>query len=166
MSKESKTILAITVVFILIAAFLGYLGVKMQNSNGVEADSGARAVVQNTFFDWEDIGINDGNVSASFSITNEGTSELVLYNVETSCMCTTAQLVSGNSESPLFGMHSNSKYKMELPAGETVQLIVEFDPAYHGPSGVGPVSRQVKVSTNDPDNPELIFLLKANVTGK
>lgn len=78
-------------------------------------------------------------------------------------MCTTAQLIIGDTKSPEFGMHSKSAYVMEVPGGETAELKVVFDPAFHGPNGVGPINRQITVETNDPSSPVLNFMLTAMV---
>ena len=50
----------------------------------------------------------------------------------------------------------------ELPAGQEAQIEVVFDPAAHGPAGVGPISRNVFVETTD--GKKLVFEIKAQVT--
>ena len=123
------------------------------------------AVVQvaTTTHDWGEISMDGGKVEKVFDIKNEGLGTLKLYGINTSCMCTTARLVMGQEESPEFGMHGKSSYVLEVPKGETAQLKVVFDPAYHGPSGVGPVDRRVIVETNDPNKQRLSFTLTALV---
>lgn len=153
-------IIAITAVIIIGGAFLATKSEGQEqvlSSEQVEVSTGV------TSHDWGEIGIDNGVVSANFEIKNEGSDNLRLSNIETSCMCTTAQLILGDAKSPLFGMHSKSAYYLEVPPGETANLSVVFDPAFHGPSGVGPITRQVKVLTNDSDEPELNFLLTAKV---
>src|SRR5690606_16160046 len=102
MDKESK---------IIIGGFLGLLvfitgGMlwlsKAASSPVVESNSTANAVTNVVSHDWGEIGINDGNATAEFSITNDGTDTLKLFNVVTSCACTTAQIVVGDKISPLF----------------------------------------------------------------
>lgn len=52
---------------------------------------------------------------------------------------------------------------LTVKPGETVTVKAIFDPAAHGPSGVGPVERQIMISTNaDPGQITLQF--KAVVT--
>lgn len=123
----------------------------------------ASASIDENKFDWGEIGINDGNVENIFEIKNEGTKPLTLYSVYTSCMCTTAQLILDEQESPLFGMHDNSNYIMEVSPGKTATLKVVFDPAFHGPEETGAITRQINIKTNDINNPELIFTLTADV---
>jgi len=130
----------------------------------VATNAEAKVAVAATNYDWGTIGINNGKVEAVFAIKNEGTQPLRLFNISTSCMCTTAQLTLGDKSSPLFGMHANSGYVLEVPPAQAAQLKVVFDPALHGPSGTGTINRQVKVQTNDANQPELNFMLTATVT--
>ena len=88
---------------------------------------------------------------------------LKLYNVKTSCMCNTAQLKTPDVTSKKFKMHEASTDVIEVKPGEAAELIVEFDPAFHGPSGVGPINRTITMDTNDVNNPTLSFNLTANV---
>ena len=104
-----------------------------------------------------------GLATKTFEITNDGTETLQLYEVATSCTCTTAQLISESGRSPLYSMHTKSKYVHEIAPGETAQLEVVFNPAFHGPSGVGPITRQVTMQTNNPQEPILSFEVAADV---
>ena len=115
-------------------------------------------------FSWGDIPINGGKVRHTFTITNNDPKQpLNLFDVKTSCMCTTAYLEKNGQQSPLFGMHTKSSYQMTLQPHETDQLHVTFDPAYHGPQGLGPITRFVTVKTNAINQPELTFTVTATV---
>lgn len=162
MNDRKFMIGVIVVTLVIIGAgifFASRIGAPAQ----VQANPDARASVTDTTYDWGTIGINDGKVGKEFEISNSGTGPLKLSNIETSCMCTTAQLILGDTQSPAFGMHAKSGYIMEVPPGGTAKLKVVFDPLFHGPSGVGPISRQVTVTTNDPSSPVLSFMLSAVV---
>lgn len=153
-------VVAATVVFLGGGIFLAF---KMASPQ-IQATVGAKASVSETSFDWGTINIDGGKVEKSFEIKNTGSQTLKLFGVKTSCDCTTAQLLMGNTISPVFGMHTESSYILDVPPGETANLKVIFDPAYHGPQGVGPAIRQITVSTNDPDNQRFNFMLTAMVT--
>lgn len=133
--------------------------------SGMSSEAGvdAKAQVMESTYDWGEISIDGGKVEKVFDIKSEGAGTLRLHNVSTSCMCTTAQLLLGNKKSPEFGMHTKSSYKLEVPPGETAQLKVVFDPAFHGPSGIGPVTRQIEVQTNGANQQKLSFVLTAMV---
>lgn len=166
MFNNKFTTLLIIITLVLFGGgvvFLSKTGSSEADNSQTATDANTKAVVEETSYDWGEIGINDGNVEKVFNIKNEGTGTLKLFNVVTSCMCTTAQLSLGDTKSPLFGMHTKSKYVLEVPSGQTAQLKVIFDPAFHGPSGIGPITRQIEVETNDPSTPQLSFMLTAVV---
>lgn len=101
--------------------------------------------------DFGTISMKAGDVSTTYRIKNEGDAPLALDKIYTSCMCTTATLVtaSGRKQGP-FGMPGHGPLKAvkgELAPGEVALLEVVFDPAAHGPSGIGRIERVVTVET-------------------
>ncbi len=156
-------LLSIGLITALVFIGVVIVGMKMGASAQVEADSRVAFTVDDFSHDWGRIQINSGTVDKTFTIENTGEATLKLYDIKTSCMCTTAQLSAGDRQSKQFGMHEKSTNVFEVRAGETASLSVEFDPAYHGPSGVGPISRTVELKTNAPDRPALRFQLTADV---
>lgn len=116
--------------------------------------------------DFGDVPIGGGNVEAVFRVTNAKDSEVRLAAVYTSCMCTTAVLefANGSVEGP-FGMPGHElpiEIDRALAPGESVLVRASFDPAAHGPEGVGPTRRRVVVHTAD--GGVLRLDLTANVT--
>lgn len=130
---------------------------------GIQAASEGKAEVENTDYDWREIDYGGGDATAEFTVKNSGVGPLSLFEVFTSCMCTTAQVIIGNQKSPFFGMHTKSSWVGKIPAGGQAVLKVVFDPAFHGPQGVGPMERQIVMTTSDPQNPKLEFNLKGTV---
>ena len=161
--KNTSVVLGILIVSVVLVVGGVYLAYRSTPGVAVTPTTGAVAGVGNNRYDWREIGINNGVVEAVFDIKNEGSEPLQLTRVQTSCMCTMAQLTRGEEVSPEFGMHDNSSYMMTVSAGEAVKLTVRFDPAFHGPNGVGPITRQVSVQTNDSKRPELTYQLTATV---
>ena len=157
---------AITTILITLLLTFGMIWFFSKASQEIEVTSSDKVTTQieKTIHDWGTISMAKGKVEAVFDIKNEGQESLKLYNVATSCTCTTAQLKKGEEKSPLFGMHGKSDYILEISSGETAQVEVVYDPAFHGPGGVGPITRQITVQTNDASNPELSFTVSANVT--
>ncbi len=160
--NERDIIFSVIGVTLLIIGGAWWFSGDSKTSEVAGSSDVAVQVVESTY-DWGDIPINGGKVEKTFDIKNDGSETLELSNVSTSCMCTTAQLVLGDRRSPEFGMHGRSSYVLKVPGGETAQLKVVFDPAFHGPSGVGPIDRKIKVETNDLDEQELLFALTAVV---
>lgn len=138
-------------------------GARLPPPAGRAGDGQGKAEVPVASFDWGTIDYGGGDAVAEFSINNPGSGTLSLSEVSTSCMCTTAQVIINENKSPYFGMHQKSSWIGQVPPGGEAKLKVIFDPAFHGPSGVGPVTRQIVIKTNDPQNPKLEFNLKGTV---
>lgn len=162
--EDKKFTIIIVLATLLILGGGVYFALNVGGKAVVEENSKAEVSVENTSHDWGEIGINNGNAEAEFEIKNSGNGDLKLFNVATSCACTTAQLFYEEEASPVYGMHTSSSYVMNIPPEKSARLKVIFDPAFHGPSGVGPITRQINIQTNDSDNEEISFMLSANVT--
>lgn len=156
---------------LIIVLSVGIIGIAVLVSNSTST-SNTKAIVSKTtgvkiVFDHSskkvgNIPYSGGNLIHVFPIKNSGTKDLKIANITTSCMCTKAYLKQGENKSEGFGMKgmsASSSWKGIIKPGETAQIIADFDPAYHGPQGVGSVSRTVSFETNDPNNPyvELSF---------
>lgn len=129
----------------------------------VATSQNAKASVDQKTFDWGNIPYSGGNAVKTFVIKNTGTDVLKLTNVKTSCTCTKAQVTIDGKTSPYFSMHSTSGWVGEVGPNKEAQLTVIFDPAFHGPTGVGPVERLISLETNDLQNPKIEFSLKGVV---
>lgn len=118
-------------------------------------------------FDFGRISMKAGRVSHRFLITASSTPRTIM-RISTSCMCTEAFLLDadGARQGP-FGMAGHGALPVTLKSetvapGESRILEVVFDPAAHGPAGVGAIERAVVVE-GEGVAPE-IFGIKAFVT--
>ena len=99
-------------------------------------------------YDFGEVSMAKGLVEHEFILSNTSSAPVNIGSVETTCMCTTAYLkVSGGKEAGPFGMpgHGGPKAAASLTVEPGEKLIVRavFDPAAHGPAGVGAVERAV-----------------------
>ena len=112
------------------------------------------------------IQMGNGNVSHQFALKNMGEGPVMIEKIYTSCMCTAAFLVTASGErlGP-FGMpgHTTPKTNIKLDRGESATLEAVFDPAAHGPSGIGLAQRSVYIKTTSKDSPEMEFSFEALV---
>ena len=162
--KPNRLIITISILTLVILGLGVWLLTRPTAAQlGTSTASGGKAEVAVTSFDWGTIDYGSGDAVAEFTISNSGSGSLSLAEVSTSCMCTTAQIIINGQKSPLFGMHQKSSWIGQIPPGVQAKLKVVFDPAFHGPSGVGPVVRQVVMKTNDPEHPKLEFNLTGTV---
>lgn len=111
--------------------------------------SGTRALTSRAqSFDFGRIAMGGGKVSHRYPIENTGAKPLSITRMYTSCMCTTATLITRSGRKGPFGMPGHGSLRSvdeTLAPGEVAQVEVVFDPAAHGPAGVGPTSRTVTV---------------------
>ncbi len=163
--KPNRLVIVISIVTLAILGLGVWLISRPASGSqlGATTSVGGKAEVPVTSFDWGTINYGGGDVTAEFDIANSGVAPLKLSEVSTSCMCTTAQVIINDQNSPFFGMHQKSSWIGQIPVGGQAKLKVVFDPAFHGPSGVGPVTRQIVMTTNDPQHPKLEFNLKGTV---
>ena len=162
MSTEKKIIILSTLATILILIG-GVFWLGSSSAPEIKGSQYAKAMASVTNGDYGRIPMNNGNVTKEFTIKNTGTDFLKLFNIKTSCHCTKAYVSIENNQSPSFGMDTYSSWVGEVLPGKEAKLNVVFDPAYHGPAGVGPISRYVSVETNDQSNSKLTFTVVGTV---
>lgn len=164
--KQNILIFGGMVVFVLVG-FLVLSGGGRNPSNNVSSASILSAL--ETKFDFGTISMKDGKVAHKFPVKNSGTESLVIEKVYTSCMCTVANIIDARGKTyGAFGMPGHgggiSVAEIEIGAGETVIVEAVFDPAAHGPSGVGLADRVVYLETNSTQTPKVELNFSANVT--
>ena len=90
--------------------------------------------------------VNGDVVVRKISVQNKGQGDLIIEAVSTSCGCTQAAIEP-----------------MTILPGSNGTLTVEFDSGAHGPELTGELIRQVFIATNDPEQPETVLELAANI---
>ncbi len=158
--------LVLIIVSLVGLLFVGAYSLTKSDSEAtqnLETTGSGKLSLSETSFDWGTIPISGGFAEKTFTLANSGSGSLTLGQVTTSCACTTAQLIKDGRSSPFFGMHTKSNFTMTLNPGEQADLKVIFDPAYHGPSGIGPIDRIISFVTNDPANRSVELNLKGLV---
>ena len=119
-----------------------------------------RLTTTETKFSFGPISMARGKVTHRYPIRNSGTEALKIRKIYTSCMCTTAALVKNGKKSDAFGMPGHTPIPtidVPLNPGEEGFIEVVFDPAAHGPAGVGPIERVVTVENSAGQPLELEF---------
>ncbi|PIR96573.1 MAG: hypothetical protein COT92_00310 [Candidatus Doudnabacteria bacterium CG10_big_fil_rev_8_21_14_0_10_42_18] len=169
MQKQSSNglwiIIALTVFVLLIGAGLMFSSSPSPATNSQnQAVSGALSA-EASFYDFGTISMKDGDVSKAFPISNSSESPVTIAKLYTSCMCTKAKLKTPEREFGPYGMAGHGiipRIDASLEGGQQAEVEVVFDPAAHGPAGIGPISREVYVETTD--GKKLTLSFKANVT--
>ncbi|MEK7461748.1 MAG: DUF1573 domain-containing protein [Patescibacteria group bacterium] len=146
--KNKTLIILVLIVLGIIALFLW----KGDNGTAVlpaesQIDSGSILTAEKNSYDFGTISMKDGSVTTTFVVSNKTENDLRVDTVVTSCMCTNAYIVDAQGKRGPFGMpgHGNEVPRANeiIKAGEEKTIEVVFDPAAHGPLGVGPIERQI-----------------------
>lgn len=128
--------------------------------------SGIIHVIDEDTYDWGDINIEGGNAEHVFELENTGTDGLVLKDIQTSCMCTRATVLSEQDEvlSPDFGMHGDdSNWTHTFESSQHFKVKVVFDPLAHGKDATGPIERTITIESSDSNHRFTTLSLSANV---
>lgn len=117
-------------------------------------------------YDFGTVSMAKGKVSKEFTLENKSQGDVKIGEVFTSCMCTEAELKVGGRSAGPFGMQGHglaSNANLIVKPGEEMIVKVIFDPAAHGPAGVGPIERQIAIYTSAGKDP-VVLNFKAVVT--
>jgi len=170
MGIKSTIVLIIATTVIILSGSIYVMNATTQSAQQVKTSSLVKAyTVDPTSYDWGTINYSGHKATKSFIIKNTGKEALQLYNIRTSCHCTKAYLTIDGQSSPEFGMDMGgdaSSYIGKVQPGKVAKLTVVFDQSFHGPSGIGPITRFVNVDTNDKSTPQLTFTLTGTVVNK
>ena len=96
-----------------------------------------------------------------FQLKNVGAKPLQILNINSSCNCTFGQITYKDLTTKQYGMHKQSGYVTDVAPGDSATLKVIYNPSIM--PVYGNVSRDVYISTNDPDNPKLTFTIRTVV---
>lgn len=169
-----KNQLVVLIIFVVAVGFLILFAKRVEPSRGesklsvlTDTTSGAGALVPaESFYDFSTISMAAGKVSHVFKIKNSGTNPVRVKKMYTSCMCTTAMLITKDGKVGPFGMPGHMAIPIIsqiITPNEEASVEAVFDPAAHGPAGVGKVRRTIYIETDGQKEPlELTF--EANVT--
>ena len=130
-----------------------------------------KIVLAQTSYDFGKVSQGGGIVSANFNLKNEGSSNLIINKLSTSCGCTSASIIYNGVEGPTFTMPGHGKdnpqnWSVSITPGDAAQLKVYYDPNAHGeqkePSLA--ITRTIDVFSNDPVEFEKQVRIELNQT--
>jgi len=121
---------------------------------------GQVAPTEEANYDFGSISMAAGKVKHTFSVRNESDEAITIGKMYTSCMCTTATLVMQAGRFGPYGMPGHgfiSAIGKELASGEKATVETVFDPAAHGPAGIGRVQRTIVIENSRGEPFQLSF---------
>lgn len=168
MRKKTKKIILYSI-FAIVIAGIGYLVViGGENNENVASFSASALSVVEASYDFQTISMMDGNVTHEFKLHNEGEEPVIIEKVYTSCMCTEAKITDASGKTyGAYGMPGHGispKTHIEIMPGESATVEAIFDPAAHGPSGVGLAQRSIYLETNSATSPKQELKFQAMVS--
>lgn len=118
-----------------------------------------------TVHDFGFVPVSRGTVSAEIPLANIGEEDLLISFLDSSCGCTTAQVINNGESGPLFGMSSHGKsprdWQTIIKPGKKASLKILYDPMVH-PKFRGPGTRVITISSNSKSTPEKQVRIKVN----
>ncbi len=151
MKKYSNLLWSLAIAALGLAALIWFVPAKNSETPNDNASSNGFLSAEETSFDFGNISMANGKISHTFRIKNTGTEPLKITKIYTSCMCTEATLIIKNSQKGPFGMLSHGfipSISEQLNPGEEADVNVVFDPAAHGPAGLGKMQREISLENN------------------
>lgn len=150
-SLSKGNVLLLLALGVIVAAFVvsgAFSGTDRASGVG---NAGRVSSAETLEFDWGNINIQGGKVRHTFTLQNGGSEDLILKGAFTSCGCTKATIALADGHvSPGFGMNVPNNWTRAVKPGERFTVTVEFDPLFHGPKDVGPITRAVYLVTSAP----------------
>jgi hypothetical protein len=158
--NNKKLLKSITTAAVVIGALAVIIITKPSPTPVVATGNSGVLVADAASYSFGPVPLTGGLVRNVYAVRNTGTEPVTIGSVYTSCMCTTAVIRAGERIEGPFGMPGHGvrrNINFSLAAGEVAEVEVVFDPAAHGPAGVGPVSRSVFIESTAGDPLELSF---------
>ena len=163
---STKTIILLTIGFLVMLFGMAFLATKGQvptpdkREYSKEENDRPKAEVKENFKDIGEMKVDEIK-EVSFSLKNIGNKPLQILNINSSCNCTFGKVLYKDVETKQFGMHKQSGYVTDIAPNDTATVKVIYNPSIM--PIYGNVSRDVYITTNDPENSKLIFTLKTFV---
>lgn len=162
-ASGSAGVIIVIVLTLLILAGIFIAGEGASNQNNQNA-SISQLQASEKLYDFGTISMAKGNVEKIFKVTNPTDKDIEVKTVTTSCMCTSAYIVKGDSAKGPFGMPGMGYVPPAneiIKARDSIDIKVVYDPNAHGPAGVGFIDRFVYLA--DANGGKIQLEIKATV---
>ena len=158
----NKKIIGISVLIFVIGIFVWIAKPGLQNNGSPPpvSSNGVLVVEESNVYYFGTISMAAGKVNHIFKVKNTGSEAVTINKIYTSCMCTTATLLKGEKSFGPYGMVGHGfipRVNQVINPDEEAAVEVVFDPAAHGPAGVGEIERVVTLENNVGSPIEIFF---------
>jgi hypothetical protein len=115
--------------------------------------------------DFGAVPVGKGVVSIEVPLVNIGEEDLIISFLDSSCGCTSARVINGGDEGPVFAMSSHGKstrdWRTIIAPEKQAILKIYYDPAVHS-NFRGPATRVITITSNERVKPEKQVRIKVN----
>jgi len=146
----NKTIIGFVAAIIVLGGLIWTARPDAKNASllptSESGNNGTLTVEEANNYDFGTISMAAGKVKYTFKIKNTSSEAINIERIYTSCMCTTATLTIGDKQFGPYGMPGHGaipRINQAVNPNEEAAVEVVFDPAAHGPAGVGRIQRVV-----------------------
>ncbi len=164
--KQISIYLGLIAVVVAVLVWVGNSSGPKKPTAAINEKFSGALTFEKSQYDFGTTSMAKGKVSKEFTLENKSQGDVKIGEVFTSCMCTEAELKVGDRPAGPFGMQGHgltSSANLVVKSGEKLIVKAIFDPAAHGPAGVGPIERQIAIYTSAGNDP-MIIDFKAVVT--
>lgn len=165
MKKYQNIIWGIGIIVIILAGLVWFFSGRQQSGVTNLNPTNGNLTAEESAYDFGAISMAAGKVSHTFKIKNIGPEPLTITKIYTSCMCTEANFLKGNIRKGPFGMPGMDyvpAINETLTSSEEAEVQIIFDPAAHGPAGLGNIQRTISLENNGKS--QLNLSISAEVT--
>ena len=152
-------------IVLVIAGLVWFGGSGTKTPAIIDGAYAGTLIAKESKYDFGTVSMAKGLVSKEFTLENQSKDSVKIGEVSTSCMCTEAELKVGDKTAGPFGMPGHGgapKANLIVKPGEKLVVKTIFDPAAHGPAGVGKIIREIYLEEGA--GQPLILRFSANVT--
>lgn len=168
MKKSTRASLSYGIGAALFVALIALFALGGNSQTRVAEASQGMLMTEAPSYDFGTVSMKDGNVTHRYTVTNAGPEEVIITKVYTSCMCTEANITDARGKQfQGYGMQGHGplrKANIAVAPGERITVEAVYDPAAHGPSGIGLADRTIFLETNSVETPTFELRFRAMVT--
>jgi len=157
----NKTIIGILLAILVLSGLVWIARPDSRNNVALSVGNlGALIVEEADNYDFGTISMAGGEVRHQFKIKNTSNEAVIINKIYTSCMCTVASLSTKNGQFGPFGMPGHGavpRIDQQVNSNEEATVEIVFDPAAHGPAGIGQIHRTITIENSGGQSVELQF---------
>lgn len=162
---KNWSVIIIVISIIVIAVAMLLLTQEVKTTPQQTISGGGILATPINYHDFGEVSLRGGVISTEVPLVNIGEGVLTITFMNTSCGCTSAQIINQGKIGPIFGMASHGKsptdWRTTIEPGEKASLRVYYDPGVH-PNFKGTATREISIISDSKNNGIQTIRIKVN----